>query len=101
MKIPTVKQILVGTDVPLVRFARYEDRRLWYTARWQDDGVRRDFEFPVPIDDAAGAVFLPEDRAIMFMRWIRKHVEFLSKAAIEEQPDHDALTHERWGETLK
>lgn len=33
------------------------------------------FEFPVPISDTGNASFLPEDSAIKFMRWIRKHME--------------------------
>ncbi len=33
------------------------------------------FEFPVPISDTGNASFLPEDNAIKFMRWIRKHLK--------------------------
>ena len=33
------------------------------------------FEFPVPISDTGEGVFLNEDRAITYMRWIRKQVK--------------------------
>lgn len=49
-----------------VRFVRYQDRTFWYVT---DDG----FEFPIDIDDSLGATLLAEDKAIFFMRWIRKH----------------------------
>lgn len=35
------------------------------------------FKFPVPIDDTGDGVFLPEDKAIIFMRYIRKAVNAL------------------------
>lgn len=31
--------------------------------------------FEVPISDTGDAVFKPEDKAIMFMRWIRKEIQ--------------------------
>ena len=33
------------------------------------------FEFPVPVDDTGGGVFLAEDKAMMFMRYIRKQIK--------------------------
>lgn len=51
-----------------VKFTRCADQALWY--------VTADYwEFPVPLSDTAGATFLAEDKAIFFMRWIRKHIE--------------------------
>lgn len=35
------------------------------------------FEFPVPISDTGHASFNKTDKAIKFMRWIRKHVELM------------------------
>lgn len=33
-------------------------------------------EFPVPWDDIShGATFMAEDKAILYMRWIRKHLD--------------------------
>lgn len=57
-----------------VKFNRYFDGCLWYET---DDN----FVFPVPISDIGTATFLAEDRAILFMRYIRKHLEMLDKAA--------------------
>jgi hypothetical protein len=54
-----------------VRFQYYRDNELWYEC---DNG----FRFPVPINDTAGAVFLNEDKGILFMRWIRKWAEELN-----------------------
>lgn len=51
-----------------VCFSYYRDGELWYKT---EDG----FEFPVPTADAGNAVFQAEDKAILFMRWIRKHMD--------------------------
>ncbi len=51
-----------------VRFAFYKDGELWYRT---DVGG---FEFPVPIGDVGTGVFMAEDKGILFMRWIRKHL---------------------------
>jgi len=53
-----------------VRFQYYRDRELWYATECG-------FEFPVPIDDTGTGVFMVQDRAILFMRWIRKHREVI------------------------
>lgn len=36
------------------------------------------FEFPVPLSDVGDATFLSEDKALFFMRWIRKHIEVVN-----------------------
>lgn len=51
-----------------VHFSFYRQRELWYVT---DSG----FEFPVPIEDVGDGVFLASDKAILFMRYIRKHLE--------------------------
>lgn len=51
-----------------VKFRYYRDGELWYV-------TETGFEFPVPISDAQNAVFQAEDKALLFMRWIRKHME--------------------------
>lgn len=53
-----------------VKFLKYFDGDLWYST---EDG----FEFPVPISDCGNATMLDEDKAIMFMRYIRKHIEVI------------------------
>jgi hypothetical protein len=63
-------------DNQKVSFQFYRDGQLWYAAECG-------FEFPVPIADAGTATFLAEDRAILFMRYMRKHIEYLQRS-IEE-----------------
>lgn len=68
MELPNLKDMILG-DKKVV-FVRFQDNQLWYQA---DNG----FEFPIPVDDAAGGTFLAEDQASFFMRWIRKHLDYL------------------------
>jgi hypothetical protein len=65
-------------DNKKVRFSFYRDHELWYTT---EDG----YEFPVPISDVGTATFLAEDKAILYMRYIRKHMEMLVKAKEEHE----------------
>ena len=58
-----------------VNFQYYRDQELWYKT---DSG----FLFPVPLRDAGTATFLREDKAILFMRYIRWYKEEMDKAAI-------------------
>ena len=53
-----------------VKFMCYRDKTLWYKVV----GSEYTFEFPVPIDDVGNATFLDEDKAIYFMRYIRRHI---------------------------
>ncbi len=59
-----------------VRFDRYCDNNLWYVC---DNG----FNFPVPIDDAREAVFNATEPSMLFMRWIRRHLDWLKKCRNE------------------
>ena len=72
MQIPDIKDLV--RDGKLVRFTRFQrserGAELWY--RHQDG-----FEFPVPVEDTGDAAFLAEDKAIVFMRWIRPHLKFV------------------------
>ena len=61
-----------------VHFLYYKQKELWYKT---DCG----FEFPVPIEDAGDGTFLNEDKAILFMRYIRKHDAILIKAKLDQQ----------------
>lgn len=56
-----------------VTFLRYQNSELWYVT---EDG----FEFPVPLEDTGNAAFNASDKALLFMRWIRKHLEAINKA---------------------
>ena len=61
-----------------VTFKFYRDGQLWYETECG-------FEFPVPISDAGTATFLAQDRAILFMRYIRKHIECLKRSMEEHE----------------
>lgn len=58
-----------------VKFSYYRDKEFWYE---HEDG----FLFPVPlsdVDDPASKATLPsEEKALLFMRWIRKYIESLN-----------------------
>lgn len=70
----TLKDRIKGT----VRFKYYRENELWYVA---EDG----FEFPVPTADAGMAVFQAEDKGILFMRWIRKHMAVVDSWKAEQR----------------
>ncbi len=76
MKLPTIKE-LVGPG-KIVRFSFYREGELWY------ETVDPKFEFPIPPDDMRGAIFRREDKAILFMRFIRKHLDFLTESMKKE-----------------
>jgi hypothetical protein len=61
-----------------VRISFYRDKQLFYKT---EDG----FELPVPIDDLGNATFLAEDKAILFISWIRKHIDTIEKAKKEQE----------------
>jgi len=63
-----------------VTFVGYQNKELWYKTECG-------FEFPVPIEDTGNAEFKSKDRAMLFMRWIRKHL-----AAIEAARTSQDLT---------
>lgn len=68
-------------DGKKVKFSFYRGAELWYETECG-------FAFPVPISDVGEATFLAEDKAMMFMRYIRKHIEMLEKSKAE----HEACT---------
>ena len=57
-----------------VFFVKYFDGSLYYRTEFTN------FEFPVPISDIGTATFLAEDKAMLFMRWIRKQMEVVAIA---------------------
>lgn len=90
MKLPKLTD-LVGKDKK-VYFSFYRDGELWYKAMWREEKMLTPtstqstpywFEFPIPPDDMKGAIFKAEDKSIIFMRFIRKHLEYLA-ACIKE-----------------
>lgn len=57
----------------IVTFVRFQHDELWYVTECG-------FEFPVPLNDTNGAAFYNTDKAMLFMRWIRKHQVEISAA---------------------
>ena len=51
-----------------VRFVYFTDGALWYEAV---DG----WKFPVPVSDAGTGSFHAEEKGILLMRWMRRHME--------------------------
>lgn len=52
----------------IVTFTRARKENLYYETECG-------FEFPVPIDDMGDATFNATDKAMFFMRYIRKHLK--------------------------
>ncbi len=76
---PDLKTLLKGNTV---RFARYRKGYLYYTICEPSvypipvpSETLVTWEFPVPIDDCGDATFPATEKAIMFMRYIRKAQE--------------------------
>jgi len=63
-----------------VRFTHYKNGELWYATECG-------FAFPVPIADTGDGSFLAEDKALLFMRYIRKHHVMLEQARAVERCD--------------
>ena len=55
-----------------VKFVKYRKGELFYET---DCG----FQFPVPINDTGDGEFLAEDKAMLFMRYIRKQLKAIDK----------------------
>ena len=66
------------SDGKTVRFLKFQENTLWYV-------TETGFEFPVPVTETPGAVFKDTDGAMFFMRWIRKHVDFVEVAKKEQE----------------
>ena len=56
-----------------VTFVRYRKNELIYTTECG-------FEFPVPISDTGDGVFKAKDKAMTYMRWVRKQIERVNEA---------------------
>lgn len=68
--IPNIKDEV--KDGKKVNFSFYRSNTLWYK-------TESGFMFPVPIENIGDATFLAEDKAILFMRYIRKYIEEIKK----------------------
>jgi hypothetical protein len=56
-----------------VRFAWYRQGIAYYSVRVPSEGI--DYVFPVPLSDVGDATLLATDKAMLFMRYIRKALE--------------------------
>lgn len=56
------------SDNKMVSFVEYRQGNLWYTT---EDG----FKFPVPMEDVGTATFHATEKALLMMRYIRKHLQ--------------------------
>lgn len=63
-------------DNKKVKFQFYKDGNLWYATECG-------FEFPVPISDIGNATFLSEDKALLFMRYIKPQIKLIEEASFE------------------
>lgn len=70
----TIKDMV--KDGKKVRFSHWRANELWYKTECG-------FEFPVPTHDAGTATFHAEDKAIIFMRWIRKHQQNIADGKVD------------------
>lgn len=75
----TLRELVAGDK--LVHFQFFRKGELWYKT---DAG----FEFAVPVSDTGDGVFLASDRAMLFLRYIRKQLE-LNEAGRAEGANHD------------
>lgn len=66
----SLKEYVAGGK--MVAFSRYFDGNLWYVT---DDG----FEFPVPVSDIGTATFNATEKAMLMMRYIRKHLDVVNQ----------------------
>lgn len=77
MKVEDLKITAMVKDNKQVTFSHFKEGHLWYVH--DETG----FEFPVPVDDVGSATMLAKDKAMLFMRYMRKHIEMLSQAKTE------------------
>ncbi len=56
-----------------VRFQRYRQNHMYYVVMVPGEDV--DYSFPVPLDDVGDATLNAEEKAITYMRYIRKAIE--------------------------
>jgi len=77
----TVNMLDLVKDNKVVRFAYFRDNEFWYQ---HQDGLL----FPISIQEATTgkATFLAEDKAIYFMRWIKRYIEACKQEDLPTEP---------------
>lgn len=78
----TVKLIDLVRDGKKAHFAYYRDKEFWYQ---HEDGLL----FPIALsevnDPASKATLMAEDKAILFMRWIKKYIDSAKSEPIQKE----------------
>lgn len=64
-----------------VNFVFYKEENLWYEINVDNQIL----QFPVPTSDTGNGIFLASDKATLFMRYIKKHLENLDALIQEEK----------------
>jgi hypothetical protein len=76
----TLKEHVTGN----VKFQFYREGELYYKT---ETGL----VFPVPVSETGNATFLAEDKALLFMRYIRKYLEEIEKEKrFQDQRSHES-----------
>jgi len=79
-----IKEIVRDDNV--AEFEHYFDGALYYKVMWTDGALNfQQLTFPVPIEDIGNATFSRTEKALLMMRYIRKHLKTLEEA--EEAKD--------------
>lgn len=65
------KKIIDYVKGKKAKFTHYSDNELWYNV----EGL----SFPVPLKEIGPTTILGEDKAITFMRYIRKHLKLIEE----------------------
>jgi len=69
-----IKEMVRNDNVAEFRY--YRDGNLWYRVQWMAQNLSiQEFMFPVPIEDIGNATFNHTERALLMMRYIRKHIK--------------------------
>ncbi len=75
---PTIKELVKDNKVIFDSYrAGFFYYNIYHSYGFTEEqiGTVDSYQFTVPIDDIGNATLLPEDKAITFMRWIRKAIE--------------------------
>ena len=68
----------------LVNFTHFQGGQLWYSTECG-------FEFPVALEEVGEASYPAQDKALLFMRFIRKHIQMIQAslgegAQVQKEP---------------
>jgi len=80
----SIKEMIKGKTV---QFLFYKENELWYITECG-------FKFPVPISDTGTASMKSTDKAILYMRWIRKQLDVVAEINKAYKENAKALQRE-------